>query len=406
MADSLQVKLGADTSEFRGELAAAANASNAAFARMNAAGANAAGSGGLGGFVRSIHHDMRILHQFLVAGGLATLAHELFSKGAEYARNYKGAIDESVEAMKRLEAATGGANIAGRVMVGLAGLMEKFGLALGSIVYGTDAASDALNNMAEESRKAFDAEKVKKYNEAIEELQRHQRDHAFAEGTNEQKMGILLVERVNLKNQLAHLDAQDAEAVKVQTKLEDNLYQINKLETKEIEKQVKAEVVKAQIVDVVKKKYVELTDEMRKQQAIREAGDDASARSNLLTEDTIILGDTAYGPAHSAQSLEGASDAALRSLISRDRAAIRGVIRNTGTGATAGADAATGFLPQGIVTARLQTDIQRAQWQLSNRSAKKDPADALDFIGKGIDDINKRLHSAGFMTNGQRQGGF
>ncbi len=139
-----------------------------------------------------------------------------------------------------------------------------------------------------------------------------------------------------------------------------------------------------------------------------------------------------YGTqARSAEDFSRASTAELQELIRRNRAEAAAIEAGKGHGPTALAEAASGYLARGIVQAVLQTEIQRAMYQISQReSATNDyggiegarrnyQGDPLSFdafyssvqgqgstdptlknIDDGITDINERLRVAGFGTGG------
>lgn len=160
------------------------------------------------------------------------------------------------------------------------------------------------------------------------------------------------------------------------TDVGDAINDIEKKRTEEAAKQTaelkKQKTVKAEIVHQSKehlKTEIALTEQMRAQQAAIEAADEAQGRVNLLLNDTIILMGKAYGTSRDPASLENASDETLKELIARNRKEIAQIELDKGRGATALADAATNFLPQGAVIGRLTTDIIRSQFQLDQRAA-------------------------------------
>jgi hypothetical protein len=164
-----------------------------------------------------------------------------------------------------------------------------------------------------------------------------------------------------------------------------------------------------------------ITAELFNQQKAREAQNEAQGKMNLLLNDTIFLMGKAYGTSRDPLALSQASDATLEAIISQAMAEISVIESNKGRGLTAGADVATGFLPQGIVQNRLQTDINRARQELDLRNTvRRDVAeggvenarrrfsgDALEFdrimerfvnmqteqgrIANGIDQLNRHL---------------
>lgn len=121
-------------------------------------------------------------------------------------------------------------------------------------------------------------------------------------------------------------------------------------------------------VNGVAVRHVEITASMKAELGLLNSQAEAQGKHNLLLKDTIYLMGKAYGTSLDQAEFEVQSDAALKDLIKKNTAEIAVIEAGKGRGLTAGADAATGFLPQGIVQARLGTDIQRAQYQLDLRN--------------------------------------
>lgn len=121
-------------------------------------------------------------------------------------------------------------------------------------------------------------------------------------------------------------------------------------------------------------------EKVRQLEAVN-AQNEMQGKMNLLLNDTIILMGKAYGTSRNPTSIADASDAALEAMIKKNMAEISDIEANKGRGLTAGADAATGYLPQGIVQARLQTDINRAQYQLDLRRNLRSDVQQLGVDG-------------------------
>jgi len=111
----------------------------------------------------------------------------------------------------------------------------------------------------------------------------------------------------------------------------------------------------------------EITKEQMAQQQVVEAQNIAQGKMNLLLKDTIFLMGKAYGASRDPYEIENASEEELKDLIAKNRREIELIESQKGLGPTAGADAATNFLMQGIVQSRLRTDINRAQFQVDQR---------------------------------------
>lgn len=87
-----------------------------------------------------------------------------------------------------------------------------------------------------------------------------------------------------------------------------------------------------------------------------------------ITEDLLMAGGRVFGPSADKEQIAGASDSELRELIRKRKQDIQFVEGTKGTGPSALADAATNFLNQGSIISRLQTDINRANYQLDLRN--------------------------------------
>lgn len=434
LADEIAVKLGIRTTEFKAALKDA-NVEIAKFKQAGTFGENE----GLGATVSGIHHKMRALHQFLLAGGLLTIARELFVKGAEYAKTYSGAIDDDVEAMKRLQDATTGLSATvGKAVVGVAGFMEKVGLLAGALVYGEDAAAEAMQRMAVESKAAFDAARLKEYEAAMTSLDKQRRNNAFAELTDRQKTTVLIKEQFDLMGKQNGLEKESSEYIKLQQDIEQKGYEIEKLDMKErLENNKKLndlvfgrveglEPKSVKTTEVKLKLEKQITAEIQAQNDAQKQQDELSAKGNLILQDTLIVNGKAYGPSRDPRLIETASEAELKDLVRKAKLEIASIKATEGTGPSALADAATGFIIQESVIARLQTDVQRAQYRLNTLSGIRNTVaqfgeqtarakfggDPLAFdsllatatqqkteqtkTNQQLEDLNSRLAAAGF----------
>lgn len=124
----------------------------------------------------------------------------------------------------------------------------------------------------------------------------------------------------------------------------------------------------------------DVTIEMRKQKDMREA------LMDFTTERTLLVGGRAFGKSRDPEEIKRASDEELRELIRRQKIDMRWVEDQKGQGPTALADAATNFLQQGTVIARLETDINRAMAELGLRNGLR-----RDFAFGGEDNARSRF---------------
>jgi hypothetical protein len=199
----------------------------------------------------------------------------------------------------------------------------------------------AIQERIEWMKKASDVERDET-KKAADELAKLKFDALPAE----EKIAKLKAEQARLQNQLGIDKERGIDTTLIEIELQKNLNQQ---------------------VDITGKKYIPLTAKMKEAQAFVEAMDEAQGKMNLLLEDTIILMGKAYGKSRDPRDLQNASEETLKDFIKKTEREIATIQGGTGRGATALADAATGFLPQGIVIERLRTDIQRAQFQLNQR---------------------------------------
>lgn len=444
MADSLQVKLGADTSEFRGALAQASQQANEFGAKLNGAGKSA--ESGFGASLKGLHHSVREFHALLTAGGSVTLVREFFNSAIEYAEHAKGSIDDATLAVQRFGRSFKEDNIWGKLAAEVTGFANQAGEGLGAVLRATyeyargnkkafSEAATEMRGMVDASRalseieqeRAKNGEEYKRINETItrekEKQKRIDDEHLSVEQRAvkaERELFELVKKRINYSGDKIgerRLDAQIAEA---QSHADDTAFAASKKHAefklrmindivaaigKEVthgEKRVKQEAK----VNEELARQVKIYGEALRQKEVMEALDQHQARQDLLLKDSITLHGKSYGTSLSPEDLQGASNADLKKLIDQDQAEIRKIWREKTSGATALADAATNFLPQGIVAGRLQTDINRAQFQISQRAKAggDENTPILKQIASRISDVNKKLQGAGFDDNGLRSG--
>lgn len=186
----------------------------------------------------------------LAGAGLVAIFKQLGEAATKFAEDYTGAYDEAIASTLRLkneqkDLSSIIAGIVGRVGVELNNAMDKFGTAVGAIVYGTDAASDALLRLQAENRKAFDDAKLKAFREEQDKLAKVVRDNALQQADENQKINILAGEFIKLLQEQAKLKKDSIEYVKksieVETKRGELAKQDAEVRKKEAEDRSKAE---------------------------------------------------------------------------------------------------------------------------------------------------------------------
>lgn len=227
-SSEIVAKLGLNTSGFTSGLA------NASSSLQN-------WSGGMQKEVGALTRSVGTLRNLFMVGGLLGAARAFFGEAIDLARNYKGALDENIEATKRFDVKMQelGSTFA-KAGVWLVGTVEKGAIGLASLVYGADAAADAFDRMNKAAAAALDDERAKKLAEAQERLGKVTRDIQFSETDNWGKLVILINEVNDLKDQQRKLDKGSAEWLDAQTKIEQNLA---------AQRKVNAEIRKQQIED-------------------------------------------------------------------------------------------------------------------------------------------------------------
>lgn len=517
MADSLIIKFGGDTSEFRGALASMAAETQSKFTVMDAAAGRSERSG-MGASLRGLHHGVREFHALLTAGGSATLIKEFFHTAIEYAEHTKETLDDNTAAVLRFkDSLKGSGEFFGHMAAEAVGFLNRIGEAEGSLRRGlfeyitgnknafkeasdeVKSAGEAGRNIAKmEAEKKKHGEEYKRINTEI--TSEHEKQKSLAnsnipaqersiklakeyqrlvsergtEGGLEGRKKDLEIEKARTEARKAAKDAEKegrteekkadehkkenidaaqqmqehmnhlkehehklaveempyeervAALAKERARLENEIASGGHDEETTLENQIK-------LHEIIKQQGHALTAQMKERQALVEAQNEATGKQNLLLTDQLIIMGKIYGASRDPNQIEGASDASLQDLIKKNKAEIAKVMASAGTGATALTDTATGNLIPGSVAARLQTDVDRAQFQLDQRAklrsdfaaggeaqarqnfggdslqfeallrqanVNQDNTKQLDYIGRGIESINKRLHVAGWSTIG------
>ncbi|MFZ5495274.1 MAG: hypothetical protein ACOZE5_08045 [Verrucomicrobiota bacterium] len=383
LVGDILARIGGDNSDLRSVLADSENRVSKAFRAM--AGSAGESAMQMEGVSRSIS---RIRNLFLLGGLLASVK-GFFSSAIEYAREYKGAIDEDVEATKRFSGALDQLKVTGaKMVVEVIGLVDKAAFGLASLVYGVDAASDAYSEMDAAARKALDDDRTNKLTAAKEQLAKINRDIAFAEADNIGKVNILLNEQIKIRERikaagdetvaqqeaLGELAKNEAEIRKFMAAISNGEAQTEKTKTASLQDQQPA---RKQLADDAEREAAAATRSAQAAKQTYEAAlkrlevqrqiDVQEGKHALAAESMLIVNGKAYGPSRNPQLFEQASSAELRELVRRLQLEISAIERGKGLGPTALAGAATNFLIEESVIGRLRTDIQRAQFQLVQR---------------------------------------
>lgn len=161
----------------------------------------------------------------LAGAGVVALLRQINEAANKFAEDYTGAYDEAIASTLRLknenkDLSSVISGVVGRVGVELNNAMDKFGTALGSIVYGTDAASDALVRLDAENKKAFDDAKLKKFREEEDKLAKVLRDNALQQADDNGKINLIAGEFVKLLQEQAKLQKGSIEYVKKSIEVE------------------------------------------------------------------------------------------------------------------------------------------------------------------------------------------
>lgn len=113
-----------------------------------------------------------------------------------------------------------------------------------------------------------------------------------------------------------------------------------------------------------------ISAEKRQQQAALERQNELTAKMNLALEDTLIIGDKAYGASRNPEQIAQASDKELQELIRRAKQNIAEIKAGENSTLNA-ATAASGFFVEEAAIDRQLTDIQRAMYALDQRASLK-----------------------------------
>lgn len=229
--EEIAIKLGVKTGDLKAALSDAG-------ARINKLKSDSKDGGD--GFAKSFaraKQSIEVFKSVLAGAGIVGILKNIFGAAVSYAENYTGAFDESVaatlrvrDAQKELEKTTG------KIAAGVVGLMDKFGTAVGALVYGVDAASDALAQMDAEGRKAFDDAQAKKLLEATDKLAKVRREATLAAASDDEKVNLLAAEYVKLLDDQSKLKKGSIEWIEKATVAEAKGAELRKQEAENVKK--------------------------------------------------------------------------------------------------------------------------------------------------------------------------
>lgn len=168
-----------------------------------------------------------------IARGMSSAADEAKRLSAELSEQGK-IIPENVAALARYgDTMAKLKSISFDVFGSIAGYMEKVGLGVGELIYGTEALADAQKKMAEEAAAAAKAMAQAELEKAQSERQGFERDQAFAGGTNTDKANILLKEQVELLKKRDETVAGTAARERAELAIAKNRTELRKIDVAE-----------------------------------------------------------------------------------------------------------------------------------------------------------------------------
>lgn len=209
-------------------------------------------------------------------------------------------------------------------------------------------------------------EAIGKQKEAAKKLAEFERESKIENASGEAKINLLQEDRRKVMADIAKYENFVREGGEL---FKDGLDDLLNLKTKQRD-------LEKEIADLTIKKA---SDEKVISNEIQKQNDMRAAMAAQATENTLFIGNKAYGASRSPEEIKRASDQELQEFVKRQKAEIQSIEGGKGRGPGALADAATNFLLQGTVIARLQTDVMRALSEINMRSGlKKD----LDLFGE------------------------
>jgi hypothetical protein len=357
LTDEIAVKLGLKTADFK----AALREANADVQKFKAS--SVAGGDPLGNEVRGIHHALRTLHQFLLAGGLVEAIKGFFNTAIAYAEKTKGKLDENTLAVLRFKDATAASgNIFKEIAVKTVGGLTQAGEALGAIARATfeyaKGNKKAYHEMLVEISSSVAASK------ALAEIERERQKNGerYKQITAELTRETEKREKILEKNLTLEERATKAEKEYYDIVAQANAHKGDKIGQRELE--LKASVAWTQVLETSEAQRVAHAERQRKlldemtasiaKQVMHGTKRTEQAREELVEEEKIthelkeqekttanlealnskissdframlVLG------GHGAGAIHNASDAALQELLRRNKRTLLGLAGNPGS---------------------------------------------------------------------------
>lgn len=241
--------------------------------------------------------------------------------------------------------------------------LKKLNQEIGQTVVETAQKKDAVVKKSNEEELRQIREMLNEENkraEAVQRLAEFERAQRRDKMQDAELINDLELERRTVAQQVANYEKAQREGIVLTAQGVGELLDLKEQQAALEEKIARLTIEKSKSEQVA-------TEAVLKQLEAKQALDDLESKKNLVQRDTLFVNGKAYGQARDPALFERASTQELEELIRRLREEVGIVEQNKGTGSTALADAATGFLIQGSVIARLLTDIQRAEFQLTER---------------------------------------
>lgn len=261
IAEEIAIKLGVKT----GDLKAALTDAGASIKKLKKDSED--GGDGFEKSFKKAKQSIEIFKSVLAGAGLVGILKNIFQTAIDYAEKYEGAFDADVAATLRVrDAQKDLEKTIGKITAAVVGIADKFGTAVGSLVYGVDAASDALNQMDAEAKKAFDAERVKKLKEETDKLAKVRHDAALAAADENGKINILAADYVKLLQEQTALKKGSIEWIQKTVEVESKAAELRKQDAEtrkkeEEERKKELEDVKKEEDDLANRRALAIKDE-------------------------------------------------------------------------------------------------------------------------------------------------
>lgn len=326
------------------------------------------------------------LAKIFAAGGFTTLVLGFLRSVVDHARESKDQLDQNTAAVVRFGNSWDSAkktfmDVAVQGLGTLANWVEKGAIGIASLVYGVDAASDALNEMDDAARRAASGteELARKVAAAEAALAAGRRSRALSEASASERVVILINEENDIRAQMRAATGDTVKLLELQNALEAKILERNKAnaaaakeETKATEEQ--ARVAKAAAADAdaaLKAKSAAMQDQLRTQEQINDAAaEEARIREEIAQQaqaaadaeearragiSALVYGITNGG--YSSAQIQDSSDEALKEIIRRNNDALQGL------------DPGTAFdVGDSYTITRLQNENARVQKELDLRN--------------------------------------